>query len=123
MKILSSRRESKTNVSKFYKLIAILRRQYRIILAASWEKIYSRIGRSRVLYRNPAITWINKTVNKFHQKSKISILFYFYRLNPVLKMSLKNKKDSPPLYAPQAMSSKLPSLHRSGVFRLLHFPT
>ena len=25
-----------------YKLIAILRRQYRIILAASWEKIYSR---------------------------------------------------------------------------------
>ena len=31
----------------FYKLIAILRRHYRIILAASWEKIYSRIRRSR----------------------------------------------------------------------------
>ena len=33
--------------AEYYKLIAILRRQYRIILAASWEKIYSRIGRSR----------------------------------------------------------------------------
>ena len=32
---------------QLYKLIAILRRQYRIILAASWEKIYSRIGQSR----------------------------------------------------------------------------
>ena len=29
---------------RYYKLIAILRRQYRIILTASWEKIYSVLG-------------------------------------------------------------------------------
>ena len=28
----------------YYKLIAILRRQYHIILTASWEKIYSVLG-------------------------------------------------------------------------------
>ena len=44
--------KSKTSISslarkfktKFYKLIAILRRQYHIILTASWEKIYSVLG-------------------------------------------------------------------------------
>ena len=28
------------NIFRYYKLIAILRRQYRILLTASWEKIY-----------------------------------------------------------------------------------
>jgi len=30
--------------TRYYKLIAILRRQYHIILTASWEKIYSVLG-------------------------------------------------------------------------------
>ena len=32
------------DILPFYKLIAILRRQYHIILTASWEKIYSVLG-------------------------------------------------------------------------------
>ena len=32
-----------------YKLIAILRRQYRIILVVSWEKIYSKFVRLHIL--------------------------------------------------------------------------
>ena len=31
-------------LSVYYKVIAILRRQYHIILTASWEKIYSVLG-------------------------------------------------------------------------------
>ena len=42
-----------------YKQIAILRRQYHIILTASWEKIYIQL----VLYRDPSFIRINKTVN------------------------------------------------------------
>ena len=75
----------------FYKLIEILRRQYHIILTASWEKIYSVLGgvakrqspirnifspnavnimwyiavskSQLVLYRDPSFIRINKTVN------------------------------------------------------------
>ena len=35
---------NKNVVSQYYKLIAILRRQYHILLTASWEKIYSVLG-------------------------------------------------------------------------------
>ena len=35
---------TKILIHQFYKLIAILRRQYHIILTASWEKTYSVLG-------------------------------------------------------------------------------
>ena len=58
----------------YYKLIAILRRQYHIILTASWEKIYFlptpsikcgiAVSKSQlVLYRDPSFIRINETVN------------------------------------------------------------
>ena len=50
-----------------------------VILASSWGKIYSRIGRSReaiVLYRDPTITRIQKSVNKsVRARSKFPELF------------------------------------------------
>ena len=36
--------QTEISITLSYKLIAILRRQYHIILTASWEKIYSVLG-------------------------------------------------------------------------------